>query len=279
MKTFQGLRGKISGRIEDSKGKGIMVYNKPLYYEIAFSFMNARKQIDSFEKIIKKLSRRKVMKFLDIACGPSLQLLEIAKRGYEAIGLDSSKEMLDYLKKKAKKAGVDIETVNKSMYDFKLKRKADFTFIMLGSLTIESNGQLKSHLASVAASLKKGGLYFIQNNVDDMTKADIKMNWTIKRKGIKVKTIYERLTKNPLRQLYTEKLTLNVEDNDKKLTYIHRKDLKHVFPQEFKELVKQNGKFEFVGWYKGGLNSWELNKPLDNMDKIPELNAIILRRK
>jgi hypothetical protein len=62
------------------------LYEQPKYYEIAFSFINPKEHVDRFERIIKKFSQIKVKKFLDIACGPSLQLREIASRGYEAIG-------------------------------------------------------------------------------------------------------------------------------------------------------------------------------------------------
>ena len=74
------------------------LYQEPLYYEIAFSFINPARQVDEFERIIEEFSKIRAKRFLDIACGPSLQLREIAKRGYEAVGLDSSAEMLGYLK-------------------------------------------------------------------------------------------------------------------------------------------------------------------------------------
>lgn len=53
------------------------VYKHPLYYEIAFSFFDVKKQIDTFEELMKKLSKVKVNRCLDVACGPSLQLREI----------------------------------------------------------------------------------------------------------------------------------------------------------------------------------------------------------
>lgn len=53
------------------------IYNQPKYYEIAFSFVDAKKQVELFERFIKKYSKVKVKKVLDIACGPALQLREI----------------------------------------------------------------------------------------------------------------------------------------------------------------------------------------------------------
>lgn len=60
---------------------GMEIYQQPLYYEIAFGFIDPKTQVDNFEKLIMKFSEIKVNRFLDIACGPSLQLREIPRRG------------------------------------------------------------------------------------------------------------------------------------------------------------------------------------------------------
>lgn len=255
----------------------MVIYKQPIYYEIAFSFVNPKKQVDNFEKLIKKFSKIKVRRFLDIACGPSLQLRELIRRGYEAIGLDLSSQMLGYLKKKVKEEGLKIKTVRADMTNFKLKKKVDFAFIMMGSLNVESNEKFLSHLDSVAASLKKGGLYFIQNMILGLTK-DVKQSWTMKRKGKTVKTIFEGKIKNIINQIYTEKITLEVNDNGKRRKFIHMRDLKYISPQEFKTLVKLNGKFEFLGWWKGNCNVWHLNKPLEKVKETGD-NMVLLRRK
>ena len=102
------------------------VYSKPLYYEIAFSFVNPKKQVNLFKKFIKRFSKIKVKSFLDIACGPALQLREIAKRGYKAIGLDLSSQMVNYLKKKAKEEKIKIDAIKGNMIKFKLRKKGVF---------------------------------------------------------------------------------------------------------------------------------------------------------
>ena len=127
-------------------------YKQPLYYEVAFGFVNPKEQVDNFKRLIKKFSKIEVNRFLDIACGPSLQLREIARRGYEAVGLDSSSQMLNYLEKKAKEEELKIETIQADLTDFRLEKKADFAFIMMGSLNMKSKEKFLSHLDSVAAS-------------------------------------------------------------------------------------------------------------------------------
>jgi SAM-dependent methyltransferase len=255
------------------------LYRQPVYYEIAFSFFDSKMQVDAFEEIIEKFSGVKVCRFLDVACGPSLQLREIAKRGYGAVGLDSSREMLDYLRRKAKEEGVRVETVSADMLKFRLKEKVDFAFIMMGSLLVESNEQFLSHLDSVASCLKKGGLYFIQNWLVDWTKRDTRQNWVMEHDGIRVETTYEWLLKDIVNQIGTETLTLDVDEKGKKKKFVDKRDLKIIFPQEFKLLVKTSEKFEFLGWFEGTESKWFLDKPLERAKTLSNINMVLLKRK
>jgi SAM-dependent methyltransferase len=259
------------------------VYTVPLYYEIAFSFFNSKRQVDCFEEIITRFSRIRVKRFLDVACGPSLQLREIAGRGYEAVGLDKSEEMLQYLRRKAEEEGLKIETIRADKASFRLRNRADFAFIMMGSFAFKSNEDMLKHLDSVAASLKSGGLYFIQNfGVNwtvDWTKAQTQ-TWDIERDGIKVETTYETIVKNIINQIVTEKITLEVDDHGRKGMFTHEEDIKLVFPQEFKLLIRINKKFEFLGWWKGSVDEWYLDQPLEKAeDSNLNINMILLRRK
>lgn len=251
-------------------------YKNPLYYEIAFGFIDAEKQIDNFERIIERFSKRKVKRFLDICCGPSLQLREIARRGYEAIGLDNSSEMLKYLEKKAREERVKIDTVKADMTSFSLRKKADFAFIMMGSFSFDSNKSLLSHLNCIASSLNKGGLYFIQNMLLDWG-MPVKKSWIINQDGIEVRTDFELKLKNIIKQTYTEKLVLNVNDHNSRRVLVEEKDLKLILPQEFKTLIDLNRRFEFLGWWGGSCNTWHLDRPLEEIEEVDD-NMVLLRR-
>ena len=254
------------------------VYRNPLYYEIAFRFFDVKEQVDAFEAIIREFSKIRVRRFLDVACGPSLQLREIARRGYEAVGLDIVPEMLDYLSRKAEMEGLRIETVQADMCNFRLRKKADLAFIMMGSLVVASNEKLLSHLDSVARSLNSGGLYLIQNKAVDWTVAE-EESWSMKKDGITVKTTFKTHWKDMLNQIYTEEMTLEVDDHGQEIEFESKEDLKFVFPQEFKTLLQFNGKFEFLGWWEGSESTWLLNKPLEKAKTPSNFNMVILRRK
>ncbi len=251
------------------------IYKNPLYYEIAFSFINPKKQADLFEQFIKKYSKIRVKRFLDIGCGPSLQLREIAKRGYEAIGLDSSSEMLKYLNEKAREDGIKIETVKANMVDFYLKKKADFAFIMMGTIGhIKSNDEFLAHLNSVANSLNKGGLYLIENIMvlDWIEKNLLKpQQWIMKRNGINIKTTFKAKLRDVLNQIYSGKIKLEINDHGRNFVLRENNYGKLIMPQELLTLIKLNNKFEFISWFER-----DKMKPLKKLDNN---NIVLLRRK
>lgn len=249
-------------------------YKEPIYYEIAFSFVDAEKQVDLFEQFIEEYSKIKVKRFLDIGCGPSLQLREIAKRGYEAIGLDLSPQMLEYLEDKGREEGVRIETVKADLADFKLRSKVDFAFIMMGTISyVDSNQKFLKHLDSVADCLRKGGLYLIENFRLDWGKEDFfgPGSWVMERDGIQVKTTYDVQLKDALTQMLTETIRLNVNDHGERLVFEETVDTKMIFPQEFLTLVRLNNKFEFIGWF-------ERNR-MEGLTQADMDNITLLRRK
>jgi hypothetical protein len=101
----------------------------------------------------------------------------------------------------------------------------------------------------------------------------------MERDGITVKTTYSTRWKNLLNQIYTEKITLEVNDHGRILRLEDEEDLKFVFPQEFKMLIRLNGKFEFLGWWEGTESKWFLDKPLEKAKKPSNINMILLRRR
>lgn len=249
-------------------------YSQPLYYEIAFSFFDVKKQCDLMEKFIHKYSAISVKSVLDIACGPGLQLREFAGRGFRCIGLDSSLPMLKYLKEKAREERINIETVKADMTRFRLNCKVDFAIMMMGTISlIENNSKILSHLESVASCLKKGGLYLVENVDLDWTKKDFfgAQTWVRERDGIRVEATYDLQLKDTLTQTAIAIISLDVNDKGKEFYFEEKRTVKIVFPQEFLALIELNGKFEFLGWFEP-----------DSTKKLKEAkedNFVILRRR
>lgn len=250
------------------------IYNQPKYYEIAFSFVDAKKQVELFERFIKKYSKVKVKKVLDIACGPALQLREFAKKNYTSTGIDSNSQMINYLKDISRKEKITINAIKADMNNFRLKDKIDFSYIMMGSIIYAKNTELfLSHLNSVASALKSGGLYLIENLAINWFDPKFlkSQSWTMKEKGIKVKTTYKITPKNSLKQIVSQNFSLEVDDNGHKLKLINQADLKIIFPEELQLLIEKNGKFEFIGFFE--------RYSVKRLKDISPENIVLLRKK
>lgn len=150
----------------------------------------------------------------------------------------------------------------------------------MGSLDVESNERFLNHLDSVACSLRKGGLYFIQNKLLDLTNTGEagKQTWKMEKDGKTVETTFEFEFRDILKQIYTEKITLEVNHNGKRKRFVQEEDLKFIFPQEFETLIKLNGKFEFLGWWKGNCDTWHLDQPLERVKDLEDKMVLLRRR-
>jgi SAM-dependent methyltransferase len=264
----------IYDRVETMEENLIDVYDNPFYYDVAFSFRDISREVDFFEKCIKKFSKTKVKKILDIGCGPCPYMEELAKRGYTFTGLDLSKLMLGYSLEKARKSGIKIAIIHADMRNFKAKEQFDFAFCMLGSVTVESNEDFLSHLDSMAACIRSGGLYLIDAVIQfDWTRLGSD-SWTVIKNGLIVNVTWSTSAINYIEQKAMDRLVVEVIEDGKAKVFKTERTSKIIFPQEFFELVRKNGRFEFLGWY----NNFDLAQPLE---KAMQFNRpmTVLRRK
>jgi len=246
------------------------VYDQPLYYEIAFSYQDVQRQVNYFEEVAKKCSKVSVKRFLDICCGPSPQLRELARRGYEAVGLDTSTKMLKHLRLRAKEEGVNVETVNADMNNFQLEQKCDFAFVLSGSVYIDSNRQFLRHFDCVADALNAGGLYLFENFPLKLYEAT-RQEWTMTRGQITVKTTFESKVRDEIEQLYDDSISFEVADHGEKKSFSTVVVSKNVTPQELKVLVELNGRLDLIGWFE--------HLTFEPLKRLGGDNIVILRKR
>jgi SAM-dependent methyltransferase len=109
-------------------------YDDPDIYEVAFSFVDVCRQVNLLLEFVKRYSGVGLSMVLGVGCGPSPQLRELAKRGYDAIGLDINPMMLAHLRKRALEECVIVETFEGDMVDFRVGYKVDLVINLMGTL-------------------------------------------------------------------------------------------------------------------------------------------------
>jgi len=249
----------VPPKISLEKGDSLdSIYSFPHYYEIAFSYRDIPKEVDTMEEAMARYSKIPVKTVLELACGNGPHMLEFLARGYEYWGLDLNPTMLEYAQEKAAAKGFAPKFYLADLADFRLDEPADFLYIMMGSLYVENTEKLLSHFASAQAGLKPGGLYFLDWCIDFEPLSNNFDQWVMRRDGITVTTRYTTRLHNAPEQLYEENILFTIKDRGQEHNLLHKGLRRAIFPQEFILAATKLHQFEFLGWW----NDWDLQAPL-----------------
>jgi len=134
------------------------IYDR-LMYDVDY-----KKWADYIERVFYENSIKPSL-ILDLGCGTGNFCINMAKRGYEMIGVDLSPEMLDCAKDKSYKDGVDILFINQDMTRFELYGTVDSIVCLMDSVNyITSKRDLKRLLGLVRNYLNPKGLFIFDIN-------------------------------------------------------------------------------------------------------------------
>lgn len=226
------------------------VYSYPEYCEIAYNW-NRASECDFIEECIRRYSSIKVNSILDIACGTGIHLREFARRGHRVLGLDKSKEMSEFVNKKARLEGFDIRCVCSDMKNFQLNTKYECAICLLDSFRyLLSDNDILSHFKSVARALKAGGLYILDfwmpKDEGAIEWEDVR--WTEADKDILVDATYRQHsdTFNPKDKTFEDELVFKVSGLKFNSVINGRAKTRALFFGEFKRLIGASEVFDYI---------------------------------
>lgn len=254
--------------------KNARAYRHPKYYEIAFSFVDPPKQVDLYERFIRRFSSVEVCRVAELGCGPGLAIREFARRGYQTTGLDLSRPMLSHLLRASRNEGSGVEPVLGDLTGFRLRPVVDFAMTLMGTIDhVTDRERMRAHLESVATSLKRGGLYLIENyQLDwDWNSLNGSVSWTMEKDGIRVATTFTGRVLSKLAQRVRKTLELRVQDRGERRVLRETWDCEVILPREFEDLVRNTTGLEFIGWFE--------RYRLARLSEVKDDNIALLRRK
>ncbi|MFH1779065.1 MAG: class I SAM-dependent methyltransferase [Candidatus Omnitrophota bacterium] len=226
------------------------VYSYPEYCEIAYNW-DRTPECDFIEECIRRYSSISVNSILDIACGTGIILREFARRGYKALGLDKSREMVEFVNRKATLEGLDLKCVHSDMRSFQLGDKYGCVICMLDSFRyLLTDDDILSHFRSVAKELKVGGLYILDfwmpkdENVIEWEEA----RWVQQDKDISIDATYRQLahTFSPKDKIFKDELIFRIRSPKFNSTINGRTKTRLLFLSELKELVRKSELFNYI---------------------------------
>ncbi len=108
----------------------------------------------------KEINYDKNTRILDIGCGTGRHSIELAKRGYEVVGIDLSESLLNRAKEKAIGKSLSLEFYQYDARNLPFVDEFDLVYILCegGFCLMETDQMNYQILASAAKALKPGGL-------------------------------------------------------------------------------------------------------------------------
>jgi SAM-dependent methyltransferase len=134
-------------------------------YDLLMQDVKYSEWADYIESLFRKFCVKKPELVLDMACGTGNLTLELAKRGYDMIGIDMSSDMLSCAMEKSAECGISPLWVCQDMRAFELYGTMDVILCTMDSMNyIENASDMKQVLDLVKNYLNPGGLFIFDMN-------------------------------------------------------------------------------------------------------------------
>lgn len=135
------------------------------YYDALTGNVDYAARADYFDRLMQTHLRSPGRVLLDLACGTGTMAEEMAKRGYDVIGVDYSCGMLSRAMDKKMENGLPIQYVQQDMRELSLCGTVDLTLCTLDSLNhLPDFAAVQQVFARVAAATESGGLFLFDMN-------------------------------------------------------------------------------------------------------------------
>lgn len=125
--------------------------------EVDVSSRNAQFIKRSVEWIISNFQIDATKTIIDFGCGPGLYTSKLAQTGAKVTGVDFSRRSIDYAKKQANDAGLEIEYIHKNYLEFETDEKFDLVIMIFCDFCALSPEQRSTMLTKFKKLLKPAG--------------------------------------------------------------------------------------------------------------------------
>jgi SAM-dependent methyltransferase len=252
------------------------LYDYPRYYDLVFG-SDWKAEFDFLRQAFDTFAAGRVRRVFEPACGTGRLIYRLAMAGYQVSGLDLNPRSVDYCNKRLVRNGKPASVFVGDMSSFALKRPVDAAFNMINSFRhLLSDRQAIGHLRSMAAAIRRGGIYILGLHLTPTEGAPLEEeSWSARRGHLGINThlkTFDLDLKNRTERctmtmdVYTPTRQFQIEDELIFRTYTRK---------QFQRLLAAAGEFEITGIFDF---RYRLDLPIE-LESDTQDAVFILRRK
>lgn len=247
------------------------IYKHPRYYDIGFGWDPA-KETDFLEACFKHYGPANTKRVLECGCGTARLLIELARRGYESVGVEISRPMAEYALARAHRAGVKLEILESDMSNFTMEKPADAAFCAIDTFRYLLTETLAvNNLSSVAKSLRPGGIYVLDLTLVGLLSSYPKPaeEWTIERENVSVSVSHRIIGLPDLQDRRSvEHTTLTVVEGGSTKKIETEDPMRTYTKDQFEALIETENHFKPVAWYDPDFNIDRQEEPTPSTGRM-----------
>jgi SAM-dependent methyltransferase len=272
-------------------------YELPAYYDLVFDLDTAT-EADFLEAAFRRHGRAvpssRRPRALEPACGTGRLTVELARRGWETVGFDRSRTMLDFAESRLDEARESAEAAGEPDLRCRLaearlarfepgdlglraRERFDLAFCLVSTFKyLGTERAARSHLRSVARSLAPGGLYILGLHLAEYADREASSEqWRAVKEGLEVVSTLTARPADPVLRRERCELRLRVRENGRARSFEDSWYFRTYDDRQLRHTLGAIDGLELVAVY--GFD-YELDDPLkldgDRLDLV-----CILRRK
>ena len=253
-------------------------YSCPQYWDLAFR-EETQLEADFVDAVAKRYCDYPVRRVLEPGCGGGRLVVELAARGYNAIGYDLSTPAINYLRRRLKRRGLTAEVFEGDMTTVQVNPPIDLAICPMNTFRhLLTESDARSHLESVATSLRPGGIYLLGFHLLPMDiDPESSERWSARHGTTRVTFSLKVLDSNRRKRIETVRFRLNVTTGgppQRKVRFEDDFPLRMYTAAQFRRLLKSVPAFELVNVY----DFWyDIDDPLRLDNEITD-TMFVLRR-
>lgn len=142
-------------------------HNQDMFWELFEPFLNNQQRQSSakveVEKVVNLLKISQNDRILDLCCGTGRHSLELAREGFDVVGVDRTASFIEKAKQKAEKNNLNVEFIIGDMREYCRPNSFNVVMNLFGSFGyFEDSDDDRQVVKNMYASLYSGGKFLIE---------------------------------------------------------------------------------------------------------------------